>query len=67
MKRTVDREDKLGVLVLRGQREDQFDESSSSKVIQDLSVCSSDSVVIGSNFHKRRHEGKKTRVKVSAK
>lgn len=53
MKSTLDRKDKLDVLVLTGQREEQFDKSSSSKVIQDLSVCSSDFEVIGSNFHKR--------------
>lgn len=58
MKGTLDRKDKLDVLVLTGQREEQ-DDKSSSKVIQDLSVCSSDFEVIGNNFQKRLKEGKK--------
>lgn len=54
MKRTLDRKDKLDVLVLTGQREERFDKGSSGKVIQDSSVCSSDFEVIGSNFHKQK-------------
>lgn len=53
MKRMLDRKDKLDVLVLSGQREEHFDKSSSSEVIQDLPVCSNDFQVIGGNFHKR--------------
>lgn len=53
MKRTIDRKDKLDVLALTGQGEEQCDKS--SKVIQDLSVCSSDFEVIGSNFQKRSY------------
>lgn len=52
VKRALDRKDKLDVLALTGQREEQYDKSS-GKVTQDLSVCSSDFEVIGSNFQKR--------------
>ena len=65
MNRMLDRKDKLDVLVLTGQRREQFDKSSgSSKVIQDLSVWSSDFVVMGSNFHKRPCEGREMKMKM---
>lgn len=56
--RTLDRKDKLDVLVLTGKRVESFDKSSISKVIQYLSVCSSDFEVIGSNFHTDHKRGK---------
>lgn len=52
LRRAVDRKDKLDVLVPKGQRQEQYDKSR-GKVIQDLSVCSSNFEVIGSNFQKQ--------------
>ena len=40
-----------------------LDKSSSSKVLQDLSVCSSDFEVIGSHFNERKKMIVKMRVK----
>lgn len=58
----------MDVLVLTRQIEERFDESSTSKVIQDLSVCTSKFEVIGSNFYMRPYNrGEKLRAKMRAK